>query len=241
MENNNKNYVVFGLILGLSFIISTSLGAFAFYKVRSADYISTTGSAKKAVISDKVKWSSSITRAVKASTIKDGYAKMDVDLKTVKSFLTTNGVPETSIDVSPVFLNEIYEQNPGPEKSYNLVQNITVQSDEVQKISDLAKNSGALVATQGMLFSTGALEFYYSKLPEVRVALLANAVADAKARAGQLAGAGGKKTGALKSASSGVVQVMAPNSVEVSDYGMYDTSSINKEIMVTVKASFVIK
>jgi hypothetical protein len=39
----------------------------------------------------------------------------------------------------------------------------------------------------------------------------------------------------------GLVQVMAPNSVEVSDYGMYDTSSIDKEIMVTVKASFEIK
>jgi hypothetical protein len=33
---------------------------------------------------------------------------------------------------------------------------------------------------------------------------------------------------------------MAENSVEVSDYGMYDTSKINKEIMVTVKASFEI-
>jgi len=73
------------------------------------------------------------------------------------------------------------------------------------------------------------------------VELLANAVGDAKARAEQLAQAGGKKIGILKSASSGVVQVMSPNSVEVSDYGMYDTSSIDKEIMVTVKASFETK
>jgi hypothetical protein len=37
------------------------------------------------------------------------------------------------------------------------------------------------------------------------------------------------------------VQVLAPNSEDVNDYGTYDTSSINKEIMVTVKASFEIK
>jgi hypothetical protein len=121
------------------------------------------------------------------------------------------------------------------------VQNITVQSNDVGKISDLAKNVSSLVSGNGMLFSTSSLEFYYSKLPDVRVELLASAVADAKARAEQLAQAGGKKIGALQSASSGVVQVMAPNSVEVSDYGMYDTSSINKEVMVTVKASFEIK
>ncbi len=241
MENNNKHYVVFGLILGLSLIISATIGSLTFYKLRSMDYISTTGSAKKAVVSDKVKWSSSITRPVKASTIKDGYAKLDVDLKGVKDFLATNGISADSIDVSPVFMNEIYEQNPGPEKSYNLVQNITVQSGDVQKISDLAKNVSSLITSKGMLFATSSLEFYYSKLPDVRVELLATAVQDAKARAEQLASAGGKKIGVLKSASSGVVQVMAPNSVEVSDYGMYDTSSINKEIMVTVKASFDIK
>ena len=50
MENNNKSYVLFGFILGLSLIISTLVGAYAFYKIRSADYISTTGSTKKAVV-----------------------------------------------------------------------------------------------------------------------------------------------------------------------------------------------
>jgi hypothetical protein len=240
MENNNKNYVVFGLILGLSLIISTGLGAFAFYKIRSADYISTTGSAKKAVVSDKVKWISNISRPVKISTIKDGYAKMSTDLKEVQSFLATNGIPLEAIDISPVFMNEVYDQNQGAEKNYNLVQTIEVQSSDVQKIATLAKNTDSLVE-KGVIFSTDSLEFYYSKLPEARVELIANAVRDAKARAEQLALAGGKKIGALKSASSGVVQVMAPNSVEVSDYGMYDTSKIDKEIMVTVRASFEIK
>jgi len=239
MENNNKNYVTFGLILGLSLIISTGLGVFAFYKIRSVDYISTTGSAKKAVVSDKVKWTSSITRQVSVSTVKDGYAKMDIDLKEVKDFFTANGIPAESLSISPVFMNEIWDNNNQTEKKYNLVQNFEVQSSDVQKIDALAKNTNSLI-NKGVLFSTNSLEYYYSKLPAVRVKLLANAVADAKARAEQLAIAGGKKIGVLKSASSGVVQVMPPNSVEVSDYGMYDTSKIEKEIMVTVKASFEI-
>ena len=241
MENNKNSFIVFGLILGLSIVFSTAIGAFAFYKIRSADYISTTGSTKKAVVSDKVKWTSSITRPVKISTIKDGYSKMDADLKEVQNFLTANGITADSINVSPVLMNEVYDQNQGAEKNYNLVQTITVQSADVQKITDLSKNTSSLVINKGVIFSTTALEYYYSKLPETRVELLADAVADAKARAEQLSKAGGKKIGNLKSASSGVVQVMAPNSVEVSDYGVYDTSSINKEIMVTVKASFEIK
>ena len=240
-SRNNNTYLVFGLILGLSLIISAGIGSYTFYKLRSMDYISTTGSAKKAVVADKVKWVSNISRQINTSTIKTGYAKMDSDLKEVKNFLITSGMPEESITVSPVFMNEVYEQYPGTDKKYNLTQNIEVNSIDVQKIDALSKNTNSLIVDKGVFFSSNSVEYYYSKLPEVRVELLADAVLDAKARAQKLADAGGKSIGTLKSASSGVVQVMSPNSTDVSDYGMYDTSTIEKEIMITVKGSFQIK
>lgn len=239
--NDNKNYVIFGAILGVSLILSACVGAFAFLSVRSGDTITSTGSAKKAVISDKVKWTSSITRATTASTLKIGYAKLDSDLKEVKAFMTTNGISEKDLVISTIYLNEVYEQYPSADKKYNLVQNIEINSTDVNKISELSKNTNSLITDKGIFFTTNSVEFYYSKLPEARIELLASAVNDSKARAEQLASAGGKKIGALKSASSGVVQVMAPNSVEVSDYGVYDTSKIDKEIFVTVKATFTIK
>lgn len=240
VEKSYNPHIAFGLILGLSLIISAGLGSFTFYKLRSMDYISTTGSAKKAVVADKVKWTSNITRQVKTSTIKDGYKQMASDLAEVKSFLTTSGIDEASITISPILMNEVYEQYPTADKKYNLVQNIEVNSTDVNKIDNLSKNTNSLIVDKGVFFASNSVEYYYSKLPEARVELLASAVADAKARAEQLASAGGKQIGVLKSASSGVVQVMSENSVEVSDYGMYDTSKINKEIMVTVKASFEI-
>jgi hypothetical protein len=36
----------------------------------------------------------------------------------------------------------------------------------------------------------------------------------------------------------GVVQVMPVGAIEISDYGSYDTSGIEKEVMTTVKATF---
>jgi len=241
MENNNKSLISFGVILGLSIIISASLASFTFYKLRSTNNITTTGSATKEYTSDNVKWTSTITRTVTLATVKDGYTKMASDLAAVRSFLNTNGIPDTSIDIAPIFMNEIYDNNSNQtNKNYNLTQNIVVNSSDVQKIADLSKNTNSLV-NQGILFSTMSLEYYYSKLPDVRIALLSDAIADAKARASKLAEAGGKKIGALQSASSGVVQVLAPNSANTSDYGTYDTSSIEKNIMVTVKTSFELK
>jgi len=121
-----------------------------------------------------------------------------------------------------------------------LIQNIEIHSTDVAKVDALSKNITALI-NKGIMFASMMPEYYYSKLPEARVALLADAVADAKARAEKLAEAGQKTIGALKSASSGVVQVLSPGSAAISDYGTYDTSKIEKEIMVTVKASFLIK
>ena len=240
MQENKNNLAALGFILGASLILSTAIGAYSFYKIRTSDYISTTGSAKKAVVSDNVKWTSTITRVVKLATVKTGYAQMDADLKEVKAFLAASGIPETNINIAPIYMQEIYDNSGALDKNYNLVQNIEVRSGDVNKIAGLAKDS-SLVVGKGILFATQSLEYYYSKLPEARIELLDAAVADAKARATKLAVAGGKRIGALKSASSGVVQVLSPNSAEVTDYGSYNTSTIEKEIMITVKASFQIR
>jgi hypothetical protein len=92
-----------------------------------------------------------------------------------------------------------------------------------------------------VLFSTQSLEYTYSKLPELRVSLLKDAMTDARARANSIASSDGKGVGALTSASIGVVQVLSPSSTSVEDYGAYDTSSIEKEVMVTVRASFQVR
>ena len=73
------------------------------------------------------------------------------------------------------------------------------------------------------------------------MALIGKAVTDAKARATEIAKSVGQSVGRLQSASSGVVQVMAPNSTDVADYGSYDTSTIDKQVMVTAKATFVVR
>src|SRR3989344_2350635 len=149
----NRNLMNFGLILGGAMVLSFIIVSWTFYNVRSADSITTTGSAKKEVVSDKVKWVSNISRQVKLSTVKDGYARLDNDLKEVKNFLISNGIPEADIDISPVYMNEIYDNNYQPEKNYNLSQNVEVNSTDVEKIDALAKNTTALIS-KGIIVST---------------------------------------------------------------------------------------
>lgn len=245
MENlfQTKPWLI-SLPVALALVVASTVGAVAFYKARALDNVLTvTGSAKKAVVSDEAKWVTSISRIVKVSNLKIGYEQMDKDLGIVKDFLKNQNVVEAEIFISPVSMEQNYDYRPNDsslEKEYYLRQTITINSKDVSKITDLSKNFQAIIG-KGVVFSTQSLEYYYSKLPDERVALLAQALGDAKARAEALAGATDRKVGSLKSASSGVVQVLAPNSVDVADYGTYDTSKIDKEIMITVKASFTLR
>lgn len=241
-DTRSKALTIFGIILGASMIASALIGAGVIYKIKSYDNaLSVTGSAKREVTSDKVKWTSSITRTVRISALKGGYTQLSKDLADVQAFFKEKGIPSEAIIISPVFMNENWQQYANSEtKEYNLTQTFEIQSDDVQMITQVSKNIQTLI-DKGIIFQSNSPEYYYSKLPEMRVELLSEALVDAKNRATKLAESTGGKVGPLKSASSGVVQVLTPNSTEVSDYGSYDTSKIQKEIMVTVKAAFTVR
>lgn len=240
----NKEPYIMPVIIGLSLILSTIIASFTYNNSKTGDTISVTGSAKKSVVSDTVKWNTGIMRTVKLDDLKNGYTTLSRDLSAVQEFLAKKGVNSADISISPVSMEEnwsdIKANMPG-EKLYNLRQNITIQSKEVDKISDVAKSVNEL-AQKGVVMSTfSSIEYYYSKVSDLRVSLLSEAVKDAKARAEKILEPSGGTVGKMKTASSGVVQVLPKNSVEISDYGAYDTMSKEKEIMVTVRATFTIK
>jgi hypothetical protein len=231
-------------MVAIALVVSVAIAAYTFYVVRGFDdSLSVTGSAVQAVTSDHVKWGGQITRPVTTGNLKSGYDALARDKAAVESFLAQNGIATSSVTESAVFMDEDYSYNAnnyGGEKHYNLRQTFEIQSDDVERISALAKNIQGLI-NQGVIFSTYALEYTYSNLADLRISLLSAAVKDAKARAEEIATASGKHVGQLKSAASGVVQVLSQNSTEVSDYGSYDTSTINKNVMVTVKTSFTLR
>jgi len=124
---------------------------------------------------------------------------------------------------------------------YILSQVIEVDSSSVDAISNLSKDASKL-ASINALYSTQSVEYYYSGLPELRINLLSDAIKDAKLRAQKIAESNNQTVGSLRSASMGSVLVLAPNAnVEDGSWGSYDTSTIDKEVMVTVRASFLIK
>ncbi len=238
MENNN--ILKSSVILGLSFIIGFIIISYSLIQIKSFDnLLVVTGSSKQLVVSDIAKWNASFSRNAYDYNLNQGYTAMKADEDIVKEFLRDNGISESEITITPVSMQKNYKYDSSYDSpdEYTLIQNVTIESGDIEKIKLISKNAQRVIE-KGVIFSANAPQYYYSKLSDARINLLPSAMEDARKRAESISG---KKAGSLKSVSMGVVQVLQPNSVDISDYGMYDTSTVEKEIMITVRASFSLR
>ena len=240
METLQKNS--FALILGLSLIGSALIGSVTMYKIRALDNtLSVTGSTKERVSADTAKWSIDVERIVLEGELAQGYEGVTADTKKVKAFLTKQGFAETEIRMSPISSNEYYTGSGENQVRKTMVrQNISVVTKNIQTVESAAQNT-VVLAQQNLRFTSMQPEYLISNLPELRIQLIGKAIQDAKKRAESIAGAMGQSVGRMKSANNGVVQVMAPDSTAVSDYGEYDTSTKDKDVMLSVKAVFTLQ
>jgi len=229
------------LILSIGMVLAAVIIADTLYKIKCFDNsLQVVGSAKQHVTSDSVHWRLEFTRPVTLQTVKQGTALMQQDLNKVVAFFSEHGVSQNTLIISPVIMTQVYEQRQTGPTKYTLRQTVELDSTQVAATTELTKLYPTLI-DQGVILQANPPEYYVSKLPEIRVSLLKGAMEDAKLRAKSIAESGGQKVGQLKSASAGVVQVLSINSTNVADYGAYDTSQIEKDVMVSVRATFTLR
>src|SRR5690606_38806394 len=110
---------------------------------------------------------------------------------------------------------------------YNLIQNVRVESGVVVKILGISRQGTELIE-RGIEFTSQSPLFYYTRLTDIKMDLLAQASADGKQRAEIIAKNAGSSLGKLKKATLGVFQITGKNSDEDYSYGgTFNTSSLN--------------
>ncbi|HHT9121777.1 MAG TPA: SIMPL domain-containing protein [Candidatus Wunengus sp. YC63] len=170
------------------------------------------------------------------------------DLEKIKSYLISKGVSKDEIIASQISTEMKYKHkkdNEGFElkeiESYCLGQYIQVQSNDVYKITQISRESTELIE-QGIIFESKAPEYFYTKLEELKIEMLAKATENAKQRAGSMAKATGNEIGFVRSAEMGEFQITPVNFTEVSDcWGINDTDFLVKKVTAVVTVSFAIE
>lgn len=240
---NNESRLGAAIVLGVALIVSAVIGGIAVGNLRKAgDQITVTGSATRPVRSDLAVWRLDVN--AQAPTQLAATRNAANGAAAVRDWLLARGFSDSSVTVRTPYTmvqNEwINGMETGRILGYRVSQQVELRTTDVDKVSQLAGDLTELI-DQGVPVTGQAPEFLYSALPEIRGPLLADATRDARNRAEEIVTAAGAKVGRIKAVNVGVFQVRRRQSVDVSDYGMYDTGDIEKDVTGVIRVTFAIE
>ena len=241
----NTQIIILGLCIAGATITASIIFSKGFLSVTKfmREQITVTGSAQKDIKSDYAVWSGWFSR--REIDMATAYKKLQDDLTTVRKYLVGKDIQEKEILTSQISTETLYKKNEKGNSTndiegYKLTQTIEVRSKDVDKIAQISRESTELI-NSGVEFYSGSPEYFYTKLDDLKVEMLAKATENAKLRAENMVKATGNKIGFMRSAKMGVFQITPVNSTEISDWGMNDTSSLEKRVTAVVNASFSIE
>jgi uncharacterized protein len=241
----NTQIIILGLCIAVATIASSVIFSKGFLSVTKfmREQITVTGSAQKDIKSDYAVWAGSFSR--REIDMATAFKKLGEDLVKVKQYFVGQGIVENEIVSRQIETETIYKKNDKGNNTneiegYRLKQVVELHSNDVGKIARISCEATGLI-NEGIEFYSGSPEYFYTKLDELKVEMLAKATENAKLRAENMVKATGNKIGFMRSARMGVFQITPVNSTEISDWGMNDTSSLAKKVTAVVNASFSIE
>ncbi len=242
MTRGNR-FIYPALISGIALVIGLFFIANAINKFSKKDQIITvTGSAKKDLVSDLGIQRGNLS--ISGGTAAEAYRLLQNQKPILLDYLKTKGFSVDQIEFQTIsnYPNYNYGEN-GVQlgiRDFTCSQGFEFQSNDVKKIKDISLDISSLVE-RGLNFSVSSPEYYYTKLADLKIEIQAAAAKDAMTRGQKIAEATSRKLGTLTNARMGVLQITPKNSNMISDYGMNDVSSIEKELTAVVNASFEIE
>ena len=236
------------IAIALAVLLSTFTLARAWERVKTRDVrtIDVTGSAKRRITSDLIVWTAQL--ATQAQDRQTAYRQLHEHAAKTLAYLKGEGLSDAELRASSVSVSEIVDTEyigTGEQRIQRQVsrgfaasQTITATSKRVDLVERVSREVTSLIEGGVPVVST-APQYFYTKLGELKIEMLAEASKDARLRAekmlGSLAGGG---LGKLKTADMGVINVNPANSTASAWDGNNDTSSLEKDIMTIVHSSY---
>ena len=243
----------FAIALGM--VLSTLIAAGTWKDVRKQpdkNNIRITGSARKRIVSDLIEWSATVE--AKAPERTAAYIALKSGTDKAVAFLKALGIKVEEIQAQSASITEEFETVredkvlPGtnvPLRSekrvsigFRAVQVVSLSSANIELIEKASREITTLLE-QGVFVTSNSPSYYYTRLGELKLEMLAEAAKDARGRAENiLSSAGNTSVGKLVYADMGIININAANSTGTSNEGNNDTTSREKDIITIVHAEF---
>ncbi len=168
-------------------------------------------------------------------TLSEVQGRIDSDLVIVRRFLTAQGYPEDAVslgrlEVADTRSREYMSQTGGPR--FILAQSVGVRSTDVDRVQATSRALNELVRQGVVLQDYAGPTYIFTRLNDVRPAMIAEATASARTGAEQFAKDFGAPLGPISQANQGSFQILARD--EVGD----ESTSPDKKVRVVTTISY---
>ncbi|MBF0252205.1 MAG: SIMPL domain-containing protein [Candidatus Omnitrophica bacterium] len=231
------------VILGASLIIVANIGANTAINIKNKGYVTVKGYAKQNITSDYAIFNIDIVS--ENPDIKACYATLAEDKNKILSYLVKHNILKDEIEIKPAYVEEEYKLNDRGYKTdefikYIIHQTITIKSKDVAKVRDLSANIVEIL-NQGVKVLIDRPQYIYRNLEDLKIEMVGRSTNNARERAITIAKEGKFRLGSIADVRVGVFQITPENSMDVSNYGINDTTSIEKEIKCVVEIQYFVK
>ena len=207
--------------------------------------ITVTGLAQKDFSSDVIVWRGSFER--RAMVLSQAYSMIKNDADVIRRYLQERNVDTKEIVFGAVEISKTFREVPVGDNlirefdGYLLTQSVKIESRNVDHVESVGRQISELL-NMGVELQSQVPLYYYSKLNELKIDLLAKASADGRERAATIAENAGSSLGRLYRSDMGTFQITAPNSDEQYTWGgAFNTTSRRKTASITVRMDFLVR
>ena len=208
-----------------------------------------TGSARKRIHSDLAIWRFHLSSDAKE--LADAFKMLKQGDEKARAFLEKYSFMPSEINAEAVQTQTNYrvewKGKNGTERretrdveSYTLTRSYTISTPRVEAVASPAGAVTELIE-QGVKVVSDPPYYYYSKIADLKVEMIGEASRDARSRADQVVNNAGCHIVEVRQARMGVLQITQPNSTAVSDSGIFDTATIDKDVTAVVGLTFGIR
>lgn len=241
--------IITALIFSTAMVLAVWIGGSYMNKARGrAKTVSVVGMAERDFTSDLIVWRFSYS--VRNTSMQQGYTNMKAINQTVRKYLQDKGISDNETDFLAIDSDRETEYHWDKEaqrgyqtfSGYALTQTVRIESNDVDKVESISRNISELL-DKGIELNFNDLSYYYTKLSDLKIEMLAEATENARNRAKTIAKSAGSRLNGLQNANMGVFQITAPNSSD-EDYswgGTFNTSSKKKRASINMRLTYYVK
>jgi len=243
-DTTSRTPLFVALIVALGLVLAGGAIGRGFSEARLADrYVSVKGVAEREVNADLALWPIPFVAADDDLTL--AQARIDQTTRRIRSFLAAQGLDTTQARLAGLRVTD-RQANPYQAgeagRRFIVRQTIILRSTEPEKVLAASQRVGQLVESgvvlsSGEEYGTGGPTFLFTKLNEIKPAMIAEATGRAREAAEQFARDAQSRLGGIRRANQGVFVILARDQAP----GVSEESQLQKVVRVVATVDYYLK